>query len=144
MLRLHRANNLDGCDARAAVQQERSSVVEMVDRQGRFAWYELLTTDVAAAQAFYRDVVGWDSQDATTAAFAYNLFTSSNDAVAGLMDLPEEGRRMEATPRWIGIWPRAPGAAVPGRTRSKKRVIRMYALSRVASRTSSACRWRRL
>ncbi len=74
----------------------------MVDRQGRFAWYELLTTDVAAAKAFYRDVVGWDSQDATTAAFAYNLFTSSNDAVAGLMELPEEGRRMGATPRWIG------------------------------------------
>jgi uncharacterized protein len=84
------------------VQQERSSVVGMVDRQGRFAWYELLTTDVAAAKAFYRDVVGWDSQDATTAAFAYNLFTSSNDAVAGLMELPEEGRRMGATPRWIG------------------------------------------
>jgi uncharacterized protein len=74
----------------------------MVDRQGRFAWYELLTTDVAAAKAFYRDVVGWDSQDATTAAFAYNLFTSSSDAVAGLMELPEEGRRMGATPRWIG------------------------------------------
>jgi uncharacterized protein len=102
VLRLHRANNLNGCDAKAAVRQERSSVVGMVDRQGRFAWYELLTTDVAAAKQFYRDVVGWDSQDATTAAFAYNLFTSSSGAVAGLMELPEEGRRMGATPRWIG------------------------------------------
>ena len=74
----------------------------MVDRQGRFSWYELLTTDVAAAKAFYRDVVGWDSQDATTPAFAYSRFTSSSGAVAGLMELPEEGRRMGATPRWIG------------------------------------------
>jgi predicted enzyme related to lactoylglutathione lyase len=74
----------------------------MVDRQGRFVWYELLTTDVAAAKAFYRDVLGWESQDARTSAFAYSLFTSSSSAVAGLMDLPEEGRRMGATPRWVG------------------------------------------
>jgi len=25
----------------------------------RFAWYELLTTDMTAAKAFYHDVVGW-------------------------------------------------------------------------------------
>jgi predicted enzyme related to lactoylglutathione lyase len=74
----------------------------MVDRQGRFAWYELLTTDVAAAKVFYRDVIGWESQDETTSAFAYSRFTSSSGAVAGLMELPEEGRRMGATPRWIG------------------------------------------
>ena len=27
--------------------------------QGNFVWYELLTTDTKAAQAFYGDVVGW-------------------------------------------------------------------------------------
>ena len=31
----------------------------MAERSGRFAWYELLTTDVAAAGAFYRKAVGW-------------------------------------------------------------------------------------
>ena len=31
----------------------------MVNHHGRFAWYELLTTDTAAAKAFYHDVVGW-------------------------------------------------------------------------------------
>jgi uncharacterized protein len=78
-------------------------VVGMVDRQGRFAWYELLTTDVAAAKIFYRDVIGWESQDATTPAFAYSRFASPHGGpVAGLMELPEEGRRMGATPRWIG------------------------------------------
>jgi hypothetical protein len=74
----------------------------MVERQGRFVWYELLTTDVAAAKTFYRDVIGWQSQDTGTSAFAYSLFTSSSGVVAGLMDLPEEGRRMGATPRWVG------------------------------------------
>src|SRR5262249_25522934 len=74
----------------------------MVDGQGRFAWYELVTTDVAAAKLFYREVIGWNSQDATTPAFVYDFFTSSGGAIAGLMELPEEGRRMGATPRWIG------------------------------------------
>jgi predicted enzyme related to lactoylglutathione lyase len=73
-----------------------------VDHQGCFAWYELLTTDIAAAIAFYRDVVGWDARDASTPNMAYRLLTSSDAAVAGLMELPEEGRRMGATPRWIG------------------------------------------
>jgi uncharacterized protein len=74
----------------------------MVDHQGRFAWYELLTTDMAAAKTFYRDVVGWDARDASSAHMAYSLLTSSGAPVAGLMELPEEGRRMGATPRWVG------------------------------------------
>jgi uncharacterized protein len=74
----------------------------MVDREGRFAWYELLTTDLAAATAFYRDVVGWDVHDASTPQMTYGLLKSSNAPVAGLMELPEEGRRMGATPRWVG------------------------------------------
>jgi len=31
-----------------------------------FAWYELLTTDVAAAGAFYGKVIGWGGKDAST------------------------------------------------------------------------------
>jgi len=78
-----------------------SKVNAMIDRQARFAWYELLTTDMAAAKAFYRDVVGWDAQDASTATITYSLLTAGTP-VAGLMELPEEGRRMGATPRWVG------------------------------------------
>ena len=74
----------------------------MVDREGRFAWYELLTTDVAAAKTFYHDVVGWDARDASTPQMNYSLLTISDAPVAGVMELPEEGRRMGATPRWIG------------------------------------------
>jgi hypothetical protein len=69
---------------------------------GCFVWYELLTTDVAAARAFYRQVVGWDAQDASTAAFSYSVFTADKVEVGGLMDLPLEGRSMGAAPRWIG------------------------------------------
>ncbi|OAF09976.1 glyoxalase [Bradyrhizobium centrolobii] len=74
----------------------------MVDQLGHFAWYELITTDVAAAGAFYGKVVGWDVKDASTAGLAYTLVTAGDAAVGGLMDLPDEGRRLGATPRWVG------------------------------------------
>jgi uncharacterized protein len=74
----------------------------MVDHHGRFAWYELITTDVAAAQAFYTKVVGWNAQDASTPGLPYTLFTDGQASVSGLMDLPDEARRKGATPRWMG------------------------------------------
>ncbi|MCP3473284.1 VOC family protein [Bradyrhizobium sp. CCGUVB1N3] len=74
----------------------------MVDHLGHFAWYELMTTDLAAAGAFYGEVVGWDVKDASTAGLAYSVVTAGDIPVGGLMDLPEEGRRLGATPRWVG------------------------------------------
>jgi predicted enzyme related to lactoylglutathione lyase len=74
----------------------------MVSRQGRFTWYELMTTDVAAAKAFYGEVVGWGAQDASTSELSYTLFTTADAPVSGVMTLPEEARRMGATPRWMG------------------------------------------
>ena len=73
-----------------------------MDQLGRFAWYELLTTDVAAAGAFYGKVVGWRVTDASTPGLAYTVLAAGDAAVGGLMDLPEEGRRLGATPRWVG------------------------------------------
>jgi uncharacterized protein len=74
----------------------------MVEPSAIFAWYELLTTDVSAAQSFYGKVVGWDVQDASTPEFAYRLFSVGGTPVAGLMELPPEGRKKGATPRWMG------------------------------------------
>src|SRR5260370_124198 len=74
----------------------------MVDNPGRFTWYELITTDMAAARAFYAEVVGWGTRDASTADLAYTLFTTAGASVSGLMDLPQDARKMGATPRWMG------------------------------------------
>jgi predicted enzyme related to lactoylglutathione lyase len=74
----------------------------MVSLHGRFAWYELMTTDVAAARAFYGKVVGWQVRDASTPDLAYTLFTAGSAAVSGLMELPPDARKMGATPRWMG------------------------------------------
>jgi predicted enzyme related to lactoylglutathione lyase len=43
---------------------------DMVRRPGRFVWYELMTTDVAHAWAYYSNVVGWGARDASTTELA--------------------------------------------------------------------------
>jgi hypothetical protein len=74
----------------------------VVDYPGCFAWYELMTTNMAGAEAFYGNVLGWDAQDASTPNLAYKLLTAGKVPVGGLIDLPEEGRSMGAWPRWMG------------------------------------------
>jgi predicted enzyme related to lactoylglutathione lyase len=83
-------------------RQAQNGDVGMVDYQGRFTWYELMTTDVAAARIFYAKVMGWEAQDASTPDLAYTRFTAGQTSVSGLIELPEEARRMGATPRWMG------------------------------------------
>src|SRR5215472_2760722 len=79
-----------------------NGATDMVDYHGHFVWYELMTTDVAAAKAFYTRVVGWGMKDASTPDLAYTLFTVGKASVTGLINLPEDARKMGATPRWIG------------------------------------------
>jgi hypothetical protein len=74
----------------------------MSDSHGHFVWYELLTTDMAAAKAFYARVVGWSARDASAPGMAYTLFSVGDAAVGGLMTLPDEARRTGAQPRWLG------------------------------------------
>jgi uncharacterized protein len=75
---------------------------DLVDYPGCFAWYELLTTDVSAAKSFYRSVLGWEAHDASTPDLPYSLFTAATVPIGGLMELPDEGRRKGARPRWMG------------------------------------------
>jgi uncharacterized protein len=75
---------------------------DLVNDPGSFTWYELITTDLASAASFYRDVVGWETKPLSTSQPAYTLFTADGVEVAGLMELPEEGRKMGAMPRWMG------------------------------------------
>jgi hypothetical protein len=75
----------------------------MVNSHGRFVWYELMTTDMEAAKAFYANVVGWGTRDASMPGLAYTLFTAGEASVSGLMVLPEDARKkMGAKPTWIG------------------------------------------
>ena len=61
-----------------------------------------MTTDMAAAMAFYAKVVGWGPRDVSTPDLAYTLFTVGEVPVGGLLELPEAARKMGAAPRWMG------------------------------------------
>ena len=75
----------------------------MADSRGRFVWYDLMTTDMEAAKAFYVKVVGWGTEDASVSGKAYTLFTVRGASVAGLMELPEVAKRTGVKPTWTGF-----------------------------------------
>lgn len=77
----------------------------MTDTQqthGSFVWYELMTTDTPAAEAFYRAVVGWKAQDSGHPDTRYTLLKAGDRQVAGLMELPAEAAEAGARPGWTG------------------------------------------
>src|ERR1700732_5397072 len=74
----------------------------MVNYHGRFVWYELMASDVEAAKAFYAEVVGWGTQDASIHGMAYTLFTAGEAPLSGLLNLSEDARKMGERPSWIG------------------------------------------
>jgi predicted enzyme related to lactoylglutathione lyase len=74
----------------------------MVSSHGRFVWYELTTTDMEAAKAFYTEVVGWGARDASMPGMPYTVFTAGEAAVCGMMELPKSARTMGERPMWIG------------------------------------------
>ena len=65
---------------------------------GRPVWYELMTTDMKAAESFYTTVVGWTSEPFAGASHPYTaLNRSGNVGVGGIMERPAE---MKAPPFW--------------------------------------------
>ena len=53
-----------------------------------FVWYELMTSDAAAAENFYKTVVGWKTQDMSQGDMKYTGLLAGDAPVAGLMTLP--------------------------------------------------------
>ena len=74
----------------------------MVVSHGHFVWYELVTTDVAAAIAFYTRVMGWGAWDASTPGRPYILFGDGKSAISALTPLPDDARQMGVQPTWVG------------------------------------------
>ncbi len=116
----------------------------MVNFHGRFVWYELMTTNLETAKAFYANVVGWGTRDAR---LAYSLFTAGDAPVTGLMKLPEDARRAGVTPHWIGYVGVDDVDAVVGQSSSlaeRCTFHRRMSLPSAAFRSSPIHRWQRL
>lgn len=72
----------------------------MSDSQGDFVWYDLLTTDVNGAKAFYGDVIGWRTQAFEGGGSPYTMWTVGETPLGGVMPLPDEARKAGAPPHW--------------------------------------------
>ncbi len=71
----------------------------MANQHGDFIWYELITSDPDAAQAFYAPLLGWTFADGGVQDMDYRVFSKGENDVGGLMKLPE-GAPMP--PCWMG------------------------------------------
>jgi len=60
----------------------------MFTPQGKFGWYELMTSDTKAAGKFYSDVVGWTTQEVPGDGPAYTVFNLGNVGIAGMLTIP--------------------------------------------------------
>jgi predicted enzyme related to lactoylglutathione lyase len=74
----------------------------MSNSQRSFVWHELMTTDADAAEAFYREVVGWRTQDAGMPGMRYTILFVGEARVGGIMSLPPDACAAGARPGWIG------------------------------------------
>jgi len=74
----------------------------MSESHGRFVWYELMTTDPAAAARFYGEVVGWTAKDSGMPGMSYTLLSAGDAQVAGVMVVPAEAAERGVPPHWAG------------------------------------------
>lgn len=50
----------------------------------KFVWFDLLTSNIAVASDFYRDVIGWDIRDAQMPGREYSLITMGHTMIGGV------------------------------------------------------------
>ncbi|UUP16214.1 VOC family protein [Nitratireductor thuwali] len=68
-----------------------------------FFWYELMTSDMKAAEAFYSGVVGWRAEPwAKPGSPPYTIVNAGDRGVGGIMDMPEEYCQSGGQPAWFG------------------------------------------
>lgn len=64
---------------------------------GNFVWYELITSDAAAAGEFYAQVAGWTVRDSGLTDRSYTLLSVGDRQVAGIIAMPDG-----PPPIWLG------------------------------------------
>lgn len=71
-------------------------------QQGDFCWYELMTSDLDAATAFYSKTVGWRISDSGMPDMTYLILNAGETPIAGMMDRPEDYAKAGGKPAWMG------------------------------------------
>ncbi len=69
---------------------------------GSFVWYDQMSNDLAGAETFYTQVVGWTLAPNTMNDQRYTLLKAGDAMVGGLMPIPEDAAQMGVQPAWMG------------------------------------------
>jgi len=76
--------------------------------QGRFTWYELMSTDPKASLDFYANLAGWSHQPLDSPPpvgmepVDYNVWMLGEQPMAGCLQLPAEAQEQGAPTHWVG------------------------------------------
>jgi uncharacterized protein len=69
---------------------------------GRPLWYELMTTDLAAAETFYTKVVGWTTAPFGDAGMPYTMWMRAGEVpVGGAMAITDDMKAAGVPPHWM-------------------------------------------
>lgn len=71
------------------------------NKHGDFIWYELMTSDAGAAQAFYGPLLGWNFTESGQAAVDYREISMNSNGVGGILSLTPEMTAGGAQPCWL-------------------------------------------
>jgi len=77
--------DIAGLEAAANGSSEHSAATRAGAPRARseFVWYDIMTTDTKASEAFYRQVIGWDARDSGMPDRTYTLLSAGAQLVAG-------------------------------------------------------------
>lgn len=89
----------------------------MSDGRPGFIWYELMTSDHDAAEAFYRAVIGWTTTEAGPPGVRYAILSAGDRGMGGVTTLPPDACEVGARPGWLGY------IGVPDTDVAAKRIV---------------------
>lgn len=70
---------------------------------GQFVWYDLMTSDVAGAKRFYKQIAGWKTVEFKYASpdRPYSMWSSGKKMLGGVSQLPKEQADQGIPPYWV-------------------------------------------
>lgn len=60
------------------------------------SWFELMTTDVEKAKAFYTKLFGWDAEDMSMPGMPYTAVKAGGKGIGGIVPIPKDAQGMPA------------------------------------------------
>jgi uncharacterized protein len=69
---------------------------------GKFVWYDLMTTDVAAVKKFYGELFGWEFDDSGNADASYTVIKHNGKNIGGIFSL-DKTKSKGANSQWISF-----------------------------------------